>query len=70
MISNATDVRVCGSGLAGHCTALTAAECGAEVLFVEKTDSPGGSSIQAGVGFAFAGADLQAALSNSIQRRH
>jgi fumarate reductase flavoprotein subunit len=61
MISNTTDVLVCGSGLAGHCAALTAAECGAEVLFVEKTDSPGGSSVQAGGGFAFAGTDLQAA---------
>jgi succinate dehydrogenase/fumarate reductase flavoprotein subunit len=42
MISNATDELVCGSGLAGHCAALTAAECGAEVLFVEKMVSPGG----------------------------
>ena len=60
MISNTTDVLICGSGLAGHCAALTAAECGAEVLFVEKTQSPGGSSVQAGGGFAFAGTDLQA----------
>ncbi|MBR1301094.1 FAD-binding protein [Bradyrhizobium sp. AUGA SZCCT0042] len=61
MISNSTEVLVCGSGLAGHCAALRAAECGAEVLFVEKTDSCGGSSVQAGGGFAFAGTDLQAA---------
>ena len=61
MISNSTEVLVCGSGLAGHCAALAAAEGGAEVLFVEKTDFPGGSSVQAGGGFAFAGTDLQAA---------
>lgn len=56
-----TDVLVCGSGLAGHCAALAAAECGAEVVLIEKTEAPGGSSLQAGGGFAFAGTDLQAA---------
>ncbi|MBR1252317.1 FAD-dependent oxidoreductase [Bradyrhizobium sp. AUGA SZCCT0240] len=61
MIQDLTDVLVCGGGLAGHCAALTAAEGGAEVLFVEKMESHGGSSLQAGGGFAFAGTDLQAA---------
>ncbi|MFK4539755.1 succinate dehydrogenase/fumarate reductase flavoprotein subunit [Bradyrhizobium ottawaense] len=56
-----TDVLVCGSGLAGHCAALAAAECGAEVVLIEKTASAGGSSALAGGGFAFAGTDLQAA---------
>lgn len=56
------DVIVVGAGLAGHCAALTAAEAGATVLFLEKTPRHGGSSITAGGSFAFSGtADQRAA---------
>jgi fumarate reductase flavoprotein subunit len=55
------EVVVCGTGLAGHCAALAAADAGAEVLLLEKTAEAGGSSVMAAGSFAFAGTDLQRA---------
>jgi flavocytochrome c len=60
MIPTGADVVVFGGGLAGHCAALAAAEGGASVLLLEKTGTVGGSSVQAGGGFAFSGTGLQA----------
>lgn len=54
-----TDVIVVGAGLAGHCAALSAAEAGARVLFLEKTPRYGGSSITAGGSFAFSNTQAQ-----------
>ena len=56
-----TDVLVLGSGIAGHCAALAAAEAGAEVLLLEKSSQPGGSSAIAGGAFVFCGTEEQAA---------
>src|SRR5688572_29107274 len=55
------DVIVLGGGLAGHCAALAAAECGARALLLEKTAHVGGSSILSSGTFAFANTDDQAA---------
>lgn len=56
------DVIVLGGGLAGHCAALTAAERGARVGFLEKMSEYGGSSIKSGGSFAFSNTqDQQAA---------
>lgn len=60
-LSLSADVVVIGGGLAGHCAALAAAECGATVLLLEKTGDYGGSSITAGGSFAFSGTDDQKA---------
>lgn len=57
-----TDVVVIGAGLAGHCAALAAAEAGAQVLLLEKTPEPGGSTLMSAGSFALAGTDLQAAV--------
>ncbi|MGW6336720.1 FAD-dependent oxidoreductase [Nocardia rhamnosiphila] len=56
-----TNVLVIGGGLAGYSTALSAAETGAQVLIVEKTAEPGGSTLLSGGSFAFAGTDMQEA---------
>jgi len=61
MTEAAFDLIVLGAGLAGHCAALAAAERGARVLLVDKTDRPGGSTLQSSGSFAFAGTDLQRA---------
>ena len=53
------DVVVLGAGLAGHCAALAAAENGATVALLEKTDAPGGSTVMSAGSFALAGTDLQ-----------
>jgi fumarate reductase flavoprotein subunit len=53
------DVVVVGAGLAGYAAAITAAEGGADVLLLEKTSDPGGSSLMSGGSFAFAGTRLQ-----------
>ena len=53
-----TEILVIGAGIAGHCAALAAAEAGAEVLLIEKSSQPGGSSAMAGGAFAFSGTDL------------
>ena len=58
-IPTQTEVLVLGAGMAGHCAAITAAEAGAEVLFLEKSSQPGGSSAMAGGGFVFVGTDEQ-----------
>jgi succinate dehydrogenase/fumarate reductase flavoprotein subunit len=42
------DVVVCGAGMAGLCTAVTALEAGARVLVVEKGPAPGGSMRMSG----------------------
>lgn len=60
-IPTETDVLVIGSGIAGHSAALAAAEEGAKVLLLEKSENPGGSSAMAGGGFAFSGTDLMEA---------
>jgi len=54
-----TDVVVLGAGLAGHCAALAAAEAGVDVVLLEKTAMPGGSSVMSAGSFALAGTDLQ-----------
>ena len=58
-IADKTEVLVLGAGIAGHCAALAAADAGAEVLFLEKTAQPGGSSAIAGGGLVFAGTEHQ-----------
>ena len=55
------DIVVVGAGMAGHCTALAAAEAGAQVLWLEKTPAPGGSTAMCGGALAFAGTDIQKA---------
>ncbi len=55
------DVIVVGAGMAGHCTALAAAQAGAQVLLLEKMAHYGGSTAMCGGAFAFAGTDLQQA---------
>ena len=54
-----TDIVVVGAGAAGFAAALTAADRGAEVLLLEKTAEPGGSSRICGGLLAFAGTDIQ-----------
>ncbi|WP_214102621.1 FAD-dependent oxidoreductase [Acrocarpospora catenulata] len=54
-----TDLVVAGGGLAGHAAALAAAELGADVVLLEKTEHFGGSSAMAGGGLVFAGTELQ-----------
>ena len=54
-----TDVLVLGAGMAGHCAALAAAEKGAQVLLLEKSSQPGGSSAIAGGAFVFCGTEEQ-----------
>jgi succinate dehydrogenase/fumarate reductase flavoprotein subunit len=44
----AFDVIVCGAGMGGLCTALSAVEAGARVLILEKGDEPGGSMRMSG----------------------
>ena len=58
---DSVDVVVIGSGLAGHCAALAAAEAGATVALLEKTGRYGGSSITAGGSFAFSNTEAQRA---------
>lgn len=53
------DVIIVGAGLAGLSAALTAADSGARVLVLEKSDGTGGSTKLSGGSFAFAGTDLQ-----------
>jgi fumarate reductase flavoprotein subunit len=54
-----TDIVVVGAGAAGFAAALTSADRGAEVLLLEKTPEPGGSSRICGGLLAFAGTDIQ-----------
>jgi fumarate reductase flavoprotein subunit len=58
-MERAFDVVVVGGGLAGHVTAMSAAEAGAEVLVLEKASVPGGNAVYSGGSFAFAGTDMQ-----------
>lgn len=52
-------VIVVGSGLAGHAAAYAALDNGAEVLWLEKKEELGGSSVLATGTFSAAGTDLQ-----------
>lgn len=54
------DVLVLGGGLAGHAAAISAAEDGATVTILEKTDEIGGSAPLSGGSLVFAGTDIQA----------
>ena len=56
-----TELLVVGAGLAGYAAALEAARLGAQVLVLEKTAQPGGSSVMSSGCMAFAGTDLQLA---------
>jgi len=47
-VADRFDVVVCGAGMAGLCTAVTALEMGAQVLVVEKGAAPGGSMRMSG----------------------
>lgn len=58
-LPTSADVVVVGAGLAGHCAALSAAQAGARVLVLEKTDRPGGSTVLSAGSIALAGTDLQ-----------
>ncbi|WP_081812157.1 FAD-dependent oxidoreductase [Hyphomonas chukchiensis] len=60
-IPEETDVLVLGAGMAGHCAALAAAEAGSDVLLLEKSAQPGGSSAIAGGAFVFCGTEEQLA---------
>ena len=46
------DVIVVGSGLAGYCAGITAAELGRKTVILEKMAVPGGSSVISGGTFA------------------
>lgn len=59
-LRNRYDVIVLGGGLAGHCAALAAAEEGAHVALLEKTQQIGGSSSLSGGSLAFGGTEDQA----------
>jgi fumarate reductase flavoprotein subunit len=56
------DVIIIGAGLAGHASALAAADKGASVLLLEKTSKPGGSTVQSAGSFALAGTAEQQAI--------
>lgn len=56
-----TGLLVIGGGAAGFAAALEAANAGLQVLLLEKTAEPGGSSAMSGGCLAFAGTDLQVA---------
>ncbi len=56
------DVIVVGSGFAGLCAAVEAAEGGAKVIVLEKGDHAGGNSILAGGNAIFAGTHVQKRL--------
>jgi fumarate reductase flavoprotein subunit len=53
------DLIVVGAGLAGCVAALTAAESGARVMLIEKSNTSGGSSVMSADCYAFAGTDIQ-----------
>ena len=46
------DVIVVGSGVAGYCAGITAAELGRKVVILEKMAVPGGSSVISGGTYA------------------
>jgi fumarate reductase flavoprotein subunit len=56
---NAADLIVVGAGLSGCVAALSAAETGANVILLEKSTEPGGSSAMSADCYAFAGTDIQ-----------
>ncbi|WP_028223413.1 FAD-dependent oxidoreductase [Paraburkholderia oxyphila] len=58
---NEYDVLVVGAGLAGYAAAISASECGASVLLLEKMHTYGGSTAWSGGAFCFADTEDQAA---------
>ena len=56
------DVVVCGCGTGGVAAAVSAAECGAEVIVIEKKDWCGGQLRRCGGGVAAAGSQVQKKL--------
>ena len=61
------DVVVVGTGLAGHCAAISAKEAGAErVLMIDKAPLVGGHSALASGSIAFVDEKRQALLTRSI----
>lgn len=56
-----TDVLVVGSGYAGLCAAIEAADKGADVLILEKNTFPGGNSMLSGGAAQLGGTSIQAA---------
>jgi flavocytochrome c len=59
MYKQSVDLIIVGAGLSGCVAALTAAEGGADVVVLEKSASPGGSSVMSADCYAFAGTDIQ-----------
>jgi fumarate reductase flavoprotein subunit len=57
--SGQVDLVVVGAGLAGCVAALTAADSGARVMLIEKSNASGGSSVMSADCYAFAGTDVQ-----------
>ena len=55
------DVIVIGTGLAGMCAGMTAAEKGAKTLILDKMSRLGGTSLISGLNFACVGSDFQTA---------
>ncbi len=55
------DVIVIGTGLAGMCAGMVAAEKGAKTLILDKMSRLGGTSLISGLNFACVGSDFQAA---------
>jgi len=55
------EVIVVGTGLAGMCAGITAAEKGAQTVILDKMARRGGTSLISGLNFACIGSDLQKA---------
>lgn len=64
------DVIVVGSGLAGFCAGITAAELGRKTVILEKMGAPGGSSVISGGTFAACNTPTQAkeGIQDSVEK--